>query len=103
MEDFYPCVIDGKDDGTVVEEVVQADQACKQFTHKECIRVHVLRELGWTMREISVQIGIPLGSVHNIPSTRTTPKSYHRRIARSETFLNTLNKERRLTWVQLPK
>lgn len=62
-----------EDVGTV-EEVVRADQSRRQFTHRERIQVHLLRDLGWTIREISDHTGYPLASIHKICTTPSTPK-----------------------------
>lgn len=61
------------EDVGMVEEIVRADQSRKEYTYKERVRVHVLRDLGWTMRQISNFTSIPLGSVHSICTTPATP------------------------------
>lgn len=65
--------VEDEDNGTV-EEIIRADQSRKEFSHKDRIRVHVLRELGWTMRDISIYTEIPLGSIHNICTMPATPR-----------------------------
>ena len=63
-----------EDHGTV-EEVVRAERYPnrKQYSYKQRIKVHILRDLGWTMRQISDYTQISLGCVYSICNTPTRP------------------------------
>lgn len=84
-----------EDPGTV-DEVVQAQQGQKEYSHKERIRVHILREVGWTMREISKYTKIPLGSIHYICTTPVTPRNRRGRMP----LLNTPTRRQLIDFVQ---
>ena len=87
---------ENEDVGTV-EEVVKAEHSRREFTYRERLRVHFLRELGWTMRQISNHTNISLGSVHHICNNPATPKK--RRTGRPLT-LNTPIRKKLIDFVQ---
>lgn len=84
-----------EDPGTV-DEVVQVQHSRKEYSHKQRIRVHVLREVGWTMREISEYTKIPLGSIHYICTTPVTPRKRRGRLP----LLNTPTRKQLIDFVQ---
>ena len=89
--------IEDMDAGTV-EEVVNAEQSSsrKEFSYKQRHRVHVLRELGWTMRQISDHTQISLSCVHQICNTPVTPTKRRGR----QLSLNTPIRKRLIDFVQ---